>query len=69
RLARNLGRVSAGKGECRIERAVALYDEQEVSLMVNSILEMYDAVTRYEPIMTLRDMNQQSSDIDIFASR
>jgi hypothetical protein len=50
KLARNIGRFPAQEGECIIRRTVESLKDEEIDLMIDSIIRMYDALARYQPL-------------------
>ncbi|MDB5841822.1 MAG: hypothetical protein JWQ23_3774 [Herminiimonas sp.] len=49
-LTRNIGRFPVQEGECIIKRTVESLEDNEIELMIDSIIRMYDAVARYQPL-------------------
>ncbi|MES2535873.1 MAG: hypothetical protein V4632_08375 [Pseudomonadota bacterium] len=52
RLVQEIERRPAKYNECTVKNTVDAMDEKEVVAMINSIIRMYDAVTRYQPILS-----------------
>lgn len=53
-----LGRVL--EQDASVRRMVEALDEKEVGAMIGSILRLYDAVTRYQPIQTVEEVPELS---------
>jgi hypothetical protein len=56
-----LERRPAKYNECTIKNTVDAMDEKEVVAMINSIIRMYDAVTRYQPILGNSERDRKPS--------
>ncbi len=55
RLQDDMNRGPAKEGECAVKNTLNLMADDEIRLIINSIIRMYDAVTRYQPILSLKD--------------
>jgi hypothetical protein len=50
-LATAITRRPAATGECRIKNTIDAAEDREIVSMINAIIKMYDAVTRYQPLL------------------
>jgi hypothetical protein len=58
-LSRRITREHGGPGECSVKKTVEAAEEREVVSMINSIIKMYDAVTRYQPLLRHSDQGER----------
>jgi cation transport regulator ChaB len=50
----DISRCAAREGECGVKNTLNAMSDDEIKRMINSIIHMYDAVTRYQPILSLK---------------
>ncbi|MDB5763036.1 MAG: hypothetical protein JWQ21_2031 [Herminiimonas sp.] len=58
KLSKNISSGMEQDGECKITKTVNSLDDKEVAAMINSIIRMYDALTRYQPILHMHQREQ-----------
>jgi len=58
-LTANITRFPAAKNECRIKNTIDAIEDHEIVAMINSIIKMYDAVTRYQPLLSKADRSDR----------
>lgn len=58
-LTATITRCPADKHECRIKNTIDAAQDHEIAAMINSIIKMYDAVTRYQPLLSKADRSEQ----------
>jgi hypothetical protein len=50
-----ISRCPAKEGECGVKNTLEAMSDEEIRIMITSIIRMYDAVTRYQPILSLTE--------------
>jgi hypothetical protein len=58
-LAANITRCPAARHECSIKNTIDAAQDHEIAAMINSIIKMYDAVTRYQPLLSKADRSEK----------
>ena len=50
-MVENMERGHARPGECKIKKNIEAAEDRDIVSAINSIIKMYDAVTRYQPLL------------------
>jgi hypothetical protein len=58
-LVAHMERGHAKIGECKIKKNVEAAEDRDIVSMINSIIKMYDAVTRYQPLLKNADRGEK----------